>query len=46
MYLDSVRKEWEQLTLLNVKQTNFNKASIWINQINKYPKNLGFIEDV
>lgn len=45
-YLDTVRTEWEQLTLLNVKQRNFNKATKWVLKMNKYPKNLEFIDEV
>jgi hypothetical protein len=42
--LDEIRKEWKNLTLHNVKERNFKRASKQIRKMKKYPENLGFIE--
>lgn len=42
--LEKVRLDWQKLTLHNVKESNFLKATNWIKKLKKYPENLSFID--
>ncbi len=42
--IDELREEWEQIQTLNVNQKNFKTAKSWISKMNKYPKELEFLD--
>ena len=44
-HLEEVRLEWKRLSLLNVKENHFIQARKIINDLGKYPENLGFLND-
>lgn len=45
LMLDEIRNEWKDLTLHNVKEYNFEKASEMIRKMNTYPEKLAFLKE-
>ena len=43
--VQGIRNEWSQIDALNVSQESFDKAKKWVNGMNKYPEELGFIDN-
>lgn len=44
LFLEEIRVEWKKLTLHNVKEYNFQRASKIINKLKRYPNKLEFHE--
>ena len=44
--LDSIREEWESLDSINVSSRNFDKGKQRTRALNKYPKELDFLDDL
>lgn len=43
--INLIREEWENLEGVNVSEKNYQKAKIKVKGFNKYPEELGFIEN-
>lgn len=44
--IENIKKQWERVDQINVSQDNFDTAKGWIKDMNKYPEELSFLEDV
>ncbi len=44
--ITTIKKEWENLDAINVSNKNFSKGKNRVNSFKKYPKELGFLEDI
>lgn len=45
LVLSNIQSDWEDLTLYNVKEKNFERASNMIRKMKIYPENLAFLRD-
>ena len=45
LVLDEIQRDWRDLTLHNVKEYNFKRASKMIQNMKAYPKNLAFLKE-
>lgn len=45
LVLDDIQKDWKELTLHNVKEYNFKRATKMIKSMKVYPENLAFLKE-